>query len=330
MRLDFDQLRRSKAEGNTVAYTVYSPASTTSTINASYPITNCYDGTSEATQNQGLYLSKYAQFTIADEGGNNNSIGIKIDLGEAKSVRAGLISGFDYSPDATDLSAPDILLEYSSDDVSYSTFVSITRATGTDNKWEDIYESTNTRNIALIGSAAQSARYWRLTFDPDAAAASDSFIRVGYFSVYGDGVDLGVVAMTPQQVSLDVESRGLTGTTFVVRNGKYNEWSLSLPHQNGDIVAQVLQITENAGMKFPKILRRQKLGTIGAAFFDPCQWPIMALFASDLTDSDADDQIIKRSLFSSMVIVKRNLGFDFGPLVSLTPALDVSLCEWIG
>lgn len=313
-----------------MAYTVYSPASTTSTINASYPITNCYNGASEALQNEGYYLSKYAQFTIADEGAANNSIGIKIDLGEAKSVTAGLISGFDYSPDATDLSAPDILLEWSSDDAAWTTFASITRAHGSDNKWEDIYESTNTRNVALIGSAAQSARYWRLTFDPDAAAATDSFLRVGYFSVYGDGVDLGATDLTPQQISLDVQTKGITGAAFVVRNGRYNDFVLSLPHQNGDIPAQVLQITENAAMKFPKILRRQKLGTIGADFFDPTQWPVMALFQTDLTDTDADDQIIKRSLFSSMVTVRRDLGWNFGVLASLQPALSLSLSEWIG
>ena len=330
MRIDFDQLRRSKAEGNTVAYTVYSPASTTSAINTSYPISNCYDATSEATQNEGFYLSKYAQFTIGDDSVNTNSIGIKIDLGEAKSVWAGLISGFDYSPDATDLAAPDILLEYSSDDASYTTFKSITRAHGSDGKWEDVYESTNTRNVALIGAAAVSARYWRLTFDPAAAGSTDSFIRVGYFSVYGDGLDLGAFSFAPSQVSLDVEGHGVTGTPFIVRNGKYNEYQISLPQQTGDIAAQVLQLTENPAMKFPKILRRQKLGTIGGGFFDPAQWPIVAMFATDITDTDADDQVIKRSLFSSMVTIRRSLAWQFGPLAGSQPQVNFSICEWVG
>jgi len=61
---------------------------------------------------------------------------------------------------------------------------------------------------------------------------------------------------------------------------------------------------------------------------DPSNWPTIALFNYDITDTDAEEQTVKRSLFSAMAVVDRSVSWSWG-LKSNNPTIDVSLREWV-
>ena len=319
MEVHFDQLRRTDAAGN-VADVTFTSVSGTASVDTSFPITNLYDETSTNSKNESFYLSKFTEidFTAADE------FAIRIDLGAAQSVSFGLLSGVDLKTDSG-ATITSITLEHSDDDAAWTTFEAITRTIGTANQWDDLWSTIGTPQISFNNTAA-SHRYWRFRFV--IGGSGTGFIRVGYASVYGDGYDLGIVSPNIQQVSMNGESIGKTGTPFVVSNGQYRLFPVQMPTQQGDRSAFVSQISRGQVNVLTDVNSAVMAGTISANFVDPSNWPTIALFNYDITDTDAEEQTVKRSLFSAMAVVDRSVSWSWG-LKSNNPTIDVSLREWV-
>ncbi len=320
MDVHYDQLRRSDAAGNTCDVT-FTSVSGSATVSTSYPITNLYDETSTNSKNESFYLSKFTEisFTASD------TFAIRIDLGAAQSVSFGLLSGVELKKDDTS-TITSITLEHSDDDAAWTTFQTITRQIDTANQWDDLWSTIGTPQVAFTNTAA-SHRYWRYKFIIGGTAVSN-FIRVGYASVYGDGYDLGISNPNINQVSMNGQSIGKTGTPFVVSNGQYRMFPVNLPNQNGDLVAFVNMISRGAVANLADVQGKVLDGTITSTFVDPSNWPTIGLFHFGITDSNSDSQTIKRSLFSCMCVVDRSVDWSFN-YHSLNPNTGLTLREWV-
>lgn len=327
MLLLVDQVRRAAARGNTVVLSLDTGGGELDQ-DADYPLTNLYDGTSETTKNDSLWLSKYWQ-GISDAGaGATFEFFIKIDLGEALPVRAALVSGIEQERGTNGIQiVTDWNLEYSADgSTGWTSIAEVDKGSLSASTW---YPNIDMPRIALIGTQEYSYRYFRIkcTCAADTDAGSQK-IRIGYIGLYGQGDDLAVLPPSLSRESMDVESTGKRGHVFRVKNGRVNVWSLALPTPDND-AARLLWQLANGDLHFDtKIKKRTLDGTISDGFFDPSKWPIFALFASDTSDSDTDEQEIKRHMFSSMVTVDPVQSHAFEFAGALQPDASLTVREW--